>query len=500
MLIFLKEDNLVEEDTIVVTTTIEEDDKYYISYLGGSIEYNEFLKIDIYTDSVTNPINTIEEEVIYTQTKDKTSIILKDIYTILELKKGVYQLKITKPKNTVIYEIHITKYDESKEIRGIYEEDIKKEITEDLQPLNKYLIIRNWSASYGGFWWCVSLALHGCIIAEAYNLIPIIEYKGGLYSSNKIYEPKEIRDKDTWWSYFFNDPVLLNDETKQKVLNNTKLYPLVNLKPNRNRYTKRHQPYIFPEIPTDTTYEYTITSFYHCHRLFYKAFDRGLIDRYLVVKPYITKYIENWYNKNWYNKNSYSGHLTTKLIGIHYRGTDKFGWGTCNEGHPIHYKYEKVGAAIRNIMKEKNEKNYMIYCASDEAPFIEYMKQEFPGQILYHEDEYNIRATESTSGLNQNFSNISYDGSIQAYIKKTDGGDEEEKEKQMQAWKDIKNISIHFGKKESSNYMKGFYTLIDSKLFSRCDYIFKSRGNMSEYICRLNDKRAIIYDLNEIAA
>jgi hypothetical protein len=509
MLIFSREEKDPIEETIDITTTIESDGQYYISYLGGSTEYGEILKIQIDSD------HQFEEESIYTQTKDKSSIILKDIYRTFVLKKGTVQIKIIKPKNTAIYEIHINVYDKTKEITGIYEElqSIKSSPMEELpsiklspieelppiksedkentrQPLNKYLIIRNVTASYGGFWWCVNLALHGCIIAETYNLIPVIDYKGGLYSSNKIYEPEQIRNLDSWWNYFFEDPVPISEEARKHVLDNKKLYPLINLPRNKARLTRRQQPYIFPEIPQDTSFEYTVQSFNHCYKLF-KTYDRYYINKYLILKPYITNYLDKWALNN-ISSNK-------KVVGIHYRGTDKFGWGTCNEGNPIHYNYEKVIKAIKTKMNELNEQNYIIYCASDELPFIEFIKTQFPNRIIAHEDMYDIRSKSSTSGLNHDFSKIIFNDQLQTYVKNNNDENEEEKEKQMNAWKEIKNISIHFGKKESSNYMKGFYTIIDTKLFSNCDYIFRSRGNMSDYVCRLNNKAVAIYDLNELA-
>ena len=498
MLIFLRETNPVEE-ILDITATIESDGQYYISYLGGSTEYGEILKIQLDNDQ------KIEEEVIYSQTHDKSSIILKDIYTLITLKKGIINIKITKPKSTAIYEIHINEYDKTKEITGIYEElsPIKSSSIDELspiksssieyiqQPLNKYVIIRNVTASYGGFWWCVNLALHGCIIAETYNLIPVIDYKGGLYSSNKIYEPEQIRKMDSWWSYFFEEPVKISEETRMRILENKKLYPLVSLLRNKSRLTRRQQPYILPEIPADTSFEYTVQSFHHCYKLF-KTYDRNYINKYLILKPYINKYNEKWTLANIPSNK--------KVVGVHYRGTDKFGWGTCNEGQPIHYTYEKVVKAIQTKMNELNEPDYIIYCASDERPFIEFMKTQFPNRVVAHEDVYNIRSDTSTSGLNHDFSKIMFDNNAHTYVKNNNDGDEEEKDKQMNAWKEIKNISIHFGKKESSNYMKGFYTVVDTKLFSNCDYIFRSRGNMSDYVCRLNNKAVGIFDLNEIAA
>jgi hypothetical protein len=497
MLIFLQKDidlKKEEEEIIEIATTIESDGEYYISYLGGSTIYGETIKIQIDGNEV------VEEEVIYTQTKDTSSIILKDIYTRLDLKKGPVQLKVFKPSKTVVYEIHLSLYDAGKELNGFYESDndvcnnaYKVEPNNNEIAFNKYLIIRNWSASYGGFWWCVNLALHGCLIAETYGLIPIIEYKGGLYSSNKIYEPLEIRQSDNWWNYFFKEPSNLSKEVRQKVLENKKLFQLMNLPRNKSRLLRRQKPYILPEIPEDTSYEYVGQSFQHCYKLF-RPYDRNIINKYLVIRPYIIKYIDNY----WLNAGIPDG---TTLVGVHYRGTDKFAWGTCSEGHPIHYKYENVAKAIREKMTEKCENNYMIYCASDEAQFIEFMKREFPMRVLCHEDKYNVRSEGTTSGLNQDFTKITFNNEINTYIKNTTiEGDEVEKEKQMTAWKEIKEMSIHFGKKDVSNYMKGFYTLVDTKLFGRCNYIFRSRGNMSEWTCYLNEKGAAVFDLNQIAA
>jgi hypothetical protein len=312
-------------------------------------------------------------------------------------------------------------------------------------------------------------------LAEEYNLIPIIDFEGGLYYTNKIYDPEWVKEKKSWFYTYFEDTFNVPEEIKKKVLANQNIHVFTALRRDRRRKPKR---YILPEIPPETTFIYNIHSYHRFSRI--HPWDiRTINQKYLKPLGYVKKFMDSF----WKEKNISEG---TILVGVHYRGTDKYDWGGCNEGEPIHYQYEKVADAIKKRMENDKITDYYVCVASDEAPFIEFMKTAFPTKIIYHEDPYSIRCNVSTSGKNTDF---------RCFIKPDTEQTEEEK-KIIQEFCFLKDNSIHFGKKDVSNFVKGFYSLVDVLIFENCNYIFRSRGNFSDYCCHMNKVGAWIADMN----
>ncbi len=94
------------------------------------------------------------------------------------------------------------------------------------------------------------------------------------------------------------------------------------------------------------------------------------ITKYLKLKPEIAHEIDHFVATHFNN---------SFVIGIHYRGTDKD-----SEAPRVHY--EKALAEVSKQAHLRNLQDYKIFVATDEHAFLEYMKTQHPGKILYNTD------------------------------------------------------------------------------------------------------------------
>lgn len=98
-----------------------------------------------------------------------------------------------------------------------------------------------------------------------------------------------------------------------------------------------------------------------------RATAHGLISRYVRLRPHIHDTLDDYA----------AAHFQCAfVIGVHYRGTDK------HEEAPA-VSYEDVSAAIRNVASGAGEDRYLVFVATDEQAFLDYMMERFPGRLLY---------------------------------------------------------------------------------------------------------------------
>ena len=97
--------------------------------------------------------------------------------------------------------------------------------------------------------------------------------------------------------------------------------------------------------------------------------ERGftLIDRYIRPRAHIRERVDSYVRTNF---------DSAFVIGIHYRGTDKF------EDAP-RVPYEQVRAAVLDAINAAAPARYKLFVATDEQAFLEYMLDLFPGRLLY---------------------------------------------------------------------------------------------------------------------
>jgi hypothetical protein len=100
-----------------------------------------------------------------------------------------------------------------------------------------------------------------------------------------------------------------------------------------------------------------------------RKYNNYLIESYVHLKPDIQEKI-NSFVANYFKKVEF-------LIGIHYRGTDKVVAGSEAPRVP----YAKVTEVLKDEINALAGKNYLIFIATDEFDFINYLNDEFPGKI-----------------------------------------------------------------------------------------------------------------------
>jgi hypothetical protein len=102
---------------------------------------------------------------------------------------------------------------------------------------------------------------------------------------------------------------------------------------------------------------------------------RYLVEKYFPLKPEIQKEIDQFANQH-FSSSDY-------VVGVHYRGTDKTCNSTACEARRV--GYDEMTQAIHDHMATvaSDDQNKMkIFVASDEQPFVDHLKQSFPGKVI----------------------------------------------------------------------------------------------------------------------
>jgi hypothetical protein len=158
------------------------------------------------------------------------------------------------------------------------------------------------------------------------------------------------------------------------------------------------------------------------------------------------------------------------LVSVAFRGTDKFALKTGRDDDPVHVPYEFVLSTLRKEIKTQlhsTPDRVGVIVASDERPFVEFMKSQLDLNIIVYEEA--VRADVSTSGL----------------IIDTTVCDGSPSTRDLPACKvvaDMVKKSIHRGMPSVSKYKKGKDVLIDMLLLSRGETFLRSRGNVSNVV------------------
>lgn len=155
-------------------------------------------------------------------------------------------------------------------------------------------------------------------------------------------------------------------------------------------------------------------------------------------------------------------------VACHYRGTDKFPGKSSSEDDPKHMPYKFVLQELNRVFKEfSGNLNRLAFIASDEQPFIEYMKQNAPFEICFTDS---IRSKVSTSGMLIDTSNCST----------------ESVSPECTIYQNNIRGSVHRGMQDRSRYQKGLDVLTDVLLMSECHHFLRSRGNVSNWVQYIN--------------
>lgn len=145
----------------------------------------------------------------------------------------------------------------------------------------------------------------------------------------------------------------------------------------------------------------------------------ALISKYIRVKPEIAQEVEAFRTEHFAH---------SFVIGVHYRGTDKY-----TEAPEV--EFERVKGAIEAVIADHQHSSIKIFVATDTQKFIDYISPAFPGQII------TTKATRSTNGK-----------------------------------------PLHYGienKEELYHYRQGKETIIDALLLSHTDILIRTSSNLS---------------------
>jgi hypothetical protein len=92
-----------------------------------------------------------------------------------------------------------------------------------------------------------------------------------------------------------------------------------------------------------------------------------IIRDHITIKPEIVKSVTEFVKRNLFS--------SFFMVGVHYRGTDK-----SSEAPRI--LYSQVEKTVRQILERKSEKEYRLFVATDEQPFIQFMEERFSGKVI----------------------------------------------------------------------------------------------------------------------
>lgn len=460
MIVFESKTPVLEVPPIQLTVDATNASKNFFSILTNSTHK---CQITIDLSNSAGFVHSISAPNFFTNSAD--CIYAKQLYDIpgvFHLPPGEYTMSVSSSLPVYIYEIHLNCFVDDR----AHDFGFQPPITDGLPTIecsyNKFVIIPNISAAYGGMWWCIYQALVGINLAMENGLIPIVDYEGGLYASNSIYDPESL--PKYWWNYYFEDPYPIHPEQKQQVLTYAQSHlSRISLHRRLNK--------VLP-INDANCYYYNKSMFLRiCKRFKPRMHDHIL--KYMRPLPYVRDYCDTfWLTHNPDKK---------PIVGVHYRGTDKYSTATAKEDRPIHYEYQHVAAIMKEKLKEENIDEYILYCASDEEPFIEYMKTQFT-TVVYN--NHPTRSSESTSGIQYTFNTIRFGHTSN--------------QEDLDKYTYVKNLSIHFGSKDTSNYVKGFYALTDCLLFKPCSVMFMSQGNFSNFSSYMMEPTSKFFNLNSL--
>jgi len=290
----------------------------------------------------------------------------------------------------------------------------------------------------GGFAWHLHHAQCAIQLGKLTNKKIIIYFDKGYYYSKK--------NGENWWNYFFEpigDPKIAN-----KVV----------------RYGDRYGYYNITSLKlpksSNKPYLYNNTTFQKVMRPIPGDFQQIYRDNIRLNKKMLAK-INNFTKKNF--KNDW-------VIGIHYRGTDKFASYNDNEDlkHNSHFTYQFVVNKLkRHIQQLDTRKRVVIFVASDEQPFVDTIFSNFHNVISYNSSRSDI----NTSGLSLNSSKCIASS----------------KTPECKELHKLQQSSIHRGKNKIAPYKKGEDAVMDIWLLSKCKELFRThQGNFSGQPGRIN--------------
>lgn len=317
------------------------------------------------------------------------------------------------------------------------------------------MIIQNYN-NEGGFFWQMYNILNMLYICKKYNFVPVVLFTTGLYFEKRPRFTKSIPsyDPQNWFNHFFQ-PINHSSKSQDFWIRFTKKYDVPVFKNAQitypimlfNRSTlkianiNKERRRLFPEIWR----------------------------RYFIIQPHIMSEIDDFKRRYFKNK---------LVIGMHFRGTDKFPSKTGTEDHPIHFEYDFCLKLLQDYIKSHklSSKNAVIFIASDEQPFIQFIQKSQLENIQITSTN-SIRSYTSTSGLSMDTTKCER-GLMNSKV--------------CIEYNNMIKKSVHRGFPDASKYTKGKDVLKDVLLLAESHVFYKSRGNVSSFVGYINPKAKIV--------
>lgn len=346
-----------------------------------------------------------------------------------------------------------------------------------LGPRNPWLVVEAYNTE-GGFFFQIYNVLQAAHYAQKYNMSLIVRFMQGLYLETasphiKRYHRQVKQARGNWFEYYFRR--IGSDEQHDSI-------------------QRMEENGTYKKLPSFSTYstdqaKNQIQSIYRWDRKAYSMRDRTCQPsvqwkRVIRLQPWIQEKCDET-ERSYLLKNKPTGtDEQAYTIGVHYRGTDKYGNATSHEDHPIHYTYEFVQEQLKRHMNSVRQRvkkqtgkkvRFSIRIATDEEPFIQSMKTCFGESTVCYNDQC-LRSPYSTSGLQ-----IASEKCSPGFK-----GPEYESDPDCILYKQSVQWSIHRGFLSESKYRKGEEVLLDVLTLASCDCFFASQGNVSNTPCFVN--------------
>ena len=299
------------------------------------------------------------------------------------------------------------------------------------------LILTNYNNEGGFFWQLYNVLNHLCVCQE-HGFRPVVLFNTGLYfeTRDEFTRSMIVRDKNNWFNHFFY-PINQTNHDDSFWLRYLRRYKVP---------VYRHNTVAAPVMIFDRA---TLNSIPRSLPNYSKLWQQQM-----KVLPHIQEKTNRFKTINW----------QPVMIGMHFRGTDKFASTDSHEDNPVHVEYEFCYSLLQKHIGAAG-----FFIATDEQPLLDFLR----GKKLPFCSTNSLRSTASTSGL---FTTVSTSmcskGNNQSEVCRTVN--------------DLIDQSIHRGFPDASKYKKGEDVLIDVLLLASCSTVYRSRGNVSNFVGYMN--------------
>jgi hypothetical protein len=335
---------------------------------------------------------------------------------------------------------------------------------------SRFLVLRNYNND-GGFFWQIYNLLCAAHVAQINRMSLIVLFDTGLYlerNADFLEQHRSTVSPTNWFHSYFEGQAEMHDARIAALIQQRS--PLIFHAPALELRDGKPVNLIHANVSSSLQiFEFTRSTFEKRPL----DVDYGACWRWAARPlPYITAKVATFMHRHKLDSDN------CFLIGIHFRGSDKYGNGDDDEDGPVHYEYEWCEQMVRREMKDaakQGRHNCKVLVCSDEQPFIEFMRARLPAARVVYTSA--IRSSVNTGGK---------------HYETKDCIDERSASPDCVEYRNLKHQSVHRGMPDHSAHQKGEDVLIDVLLLSKCHVFLRSRGNVSNFPGYINSHMRII--------